>query len=176
LTSRFSKPLPWASRAPLLNSWGGRIRTYDPRINSPVLCQLSYAPSPPSAHSRVRHDESTKHAAEPSKSRPSDCPARGRTWTFLIQNQACCQLHHGAPTRAGDGARTRDPQLGKLMLYQLSYSRASIKRASPPENRRYFDRTSAPLGRERTRGCASVAGSRAAFPASSLPFPGGSGS
>src|SRR5690606_3843561 len=25
--------------------------------------------------------------------------------------------------QAGDGARTRDPQLGKLMLYQLSYSR-----------------------------------------------------
>ena len=24
---------------------------------------------------------------------------------------------------AGNGARTRDPQLGKLMLYQLSYSR-----------------------------------------------------
>ncbi len=27
------------------------------------------------------------------------------------------------PDQAGDGTRTRDPQLGKLMLYQLSYSR-----------------------------------------------------
>src|SRR5690606_27118976 len=27
------------------------------------------------------------------------------------------------PERAGDRARTGDPQLGKLMLYQLSYSR-----------------------------------------------------
>ncbi len=26
-------------------------------------------------------------------------------------------------SRAGDGARTHDPQLGKLMLYQLSYAR-----------------------------------------------------
>jgi hypothetical protein len=26
-------------------------------------------------------------------------------------------------SKAGDEARTRDPQLGKLMLYQLSYSR-----------------------------------------------------
>jgi hypothetical protein len=26
-------------------------------------------------------------------------------------------------TGAGDGIRTRDPQLGKLMLYQLSYTR-----------------------------------------------------
>jgi hypothetical protein len=22
------------------------------------------------------------------------CPARARTWTFLNQNQACCQLHY----------------------------------------------------------------------------------
>ena len=29
--------------------------------------------------------------------------------------------------RAGDRARTGDPQLGKLMLYQLSYSRAADK-------------------------------------------------
>jgi hypothetical protein len=26
-------------------------------------------------------------------------------------------------SKAGDGARTHDPQLGKLMLYQLSYAR-----------------------------------------------------
>ena len=44
----------------------------------------------------------------------------------LIQSQACCQLHQGAfIQQAGDGVRTRDPQLGKLMLYQLSYSRES---------------------------------------------------
>ena len=30
--------------------------------------------------------------------------------------------------RAGDGAQTRDPQLGRLMLYQLSYSRNCIKK------------------------------------------------
>jgi hypothetical protein len=29
----------------------------------------------------------------------------------------------GMNTEAGDGARTHDPQLGKLMLYQLSYAR-----------------------------------------------------
>ena len=28
---------------------------------------------------------------------------------------------------AGDGIRTRDPQLGKLMLYQLSYTRATAQ-------------------------------------------------
>jgi hypothetical protein len=59
------------------------------------------------------------------------CPSWARTRTLLIQSQTCCQLHQGALSclrpaayrRAGDGARTRDPQLGKLMLYQLSYSR-----------------------------------------------------
>ena len=29
----------------------------------------------------------------------------------------------GEFVEAGDGARTHDPQLGKLMLYQLSYAR-----------------------------------------------------
>ena len=30
-------------------------------------------------------------------------------------------------SRAGNGTRTRDPQLGKLMLYQLSYSRLLVE-------------------------------------------------
>jgi hypothetical protein len=33
---------------------------------------------------------------------------------------------------AGDGTRTRDPQLGRLMLYQLSYTRVS-HRARPTD-------------------------------------------
>jgi hypothetical protein len=31
--------------------------------------------------------------------------------------------HPSSNTRAGDGARTRDIKLGRLALYQLSYSR-----------------------------------------------------
>ena len=34
-----------------------------------------------------------------SRVRPSNCPARARTWTLLIQSQTCCQLHHGASNR-----------------------------------------------------------------------------
>ena len=34
-------------------------------------------------------------------------------------------------TGAGDGGRTRDPQLGKLMLYQLSYTRMRATLALP---------------------------------------------
>jgi hypothetical protein len=38
--------------------------------------------------------------------------------------------HHCTVQQAGDGVRTRDPQLGKLMLYQLSYSRNSRRMES----------------------------------------------
>jgi hypothetical protein len=34
--------------------------------------------------------------------------------------------------RAGDGTRTRDPQLGRLMLYQLSYSRQEVSPSPDP--------------------------------------------
>ena len=34
--------------------------------------------------------------------------------------------------RAGNGTRTRDPNLGKVVLYQLSYSR--VRRASPGQS------------------------------------------
>ena len=40
-------------------------------------------------------------------------PKEGR-WTAV---------HRIAPLRAGNGTRTRDPNLGKVVLYQLSYSR-----------------------------------------------------
>jgi hypothetical protein len=41
-------------------------------------------------------------------------------------------MNTGIATEAGDGARTHDPQLGKLMLYQLSYARgARILAVSP---------------------------------------------
>src|SRR5512135_2894838 len=34
--------------------------------------------------------------------------------------------------RAGNGTRTRDPNLGKVVLYQLSYSRAARNLSRPP--------------------------------------------
>ena len=33
------------------------------------------------------------------------------------------RLFTASPPRAGNGTRTRDPNLGKVVLYQLSYSR-----------------------------------------------------
>jgi hypothetical protein len=56
---------------------------------------------------------------------------------------------HRQRKRAGDGTRTRDPQRGRLMLYQLSYSRnkdlwgeedSNLRRRAPA------DLQSAPVG------------------------------
>ena len=57
--------------------------------------------------------------------------------------------HHTA--RAGNGTRTRDPNLGKVVLYQLSYSRERAKRlrtataSAPAPNRRVRTATAARL-------------------------------
>ena len=41
-----------------------------------------------------------------------------------------------APERAGNGTRTRDPNLGKVVLYQLSYSRETVRILAPDRPRR----------------------------------------
>ena len=40
-----------------------------------------------------------------------------------ILSLACLPFHHPGGLGAKDGTRTRDPNLGKVMLYQLSYFR-----------------------------------------------------
>ena len=44
-------------------------------------------------------------------------------------------------TRAGNGTRTRDPNLGKVVLYQLSYSRVGSPRAASLRSGGEGDRT-----------------------------------
>ena len=41
--------------------------------------------------------------------------------------------------RAGDEARTRDLHLGKVALYQLSYSRIMLKNVSAEAGRKYIN-------------------------------------
>lgn len=45
------------------------------------------------------------------------CPARARTLTFLIQSQACCQLHHRTPILH----KTRTSRKGLPLTSTLSY-------------------------------------------------------
>src|SRR5687768_3267480 len=45
---------------------------------------------------------------------------------------------------AGNEARTRDLNLGKVALYQLSYSRARIRKVELPEKERRYSRADRP--------------------------------
>src|SRR5438093_5946142 len=57
--------------------------------------------------------------------------------TRAEKNEPACTAHERAPfwqqrrrlrrDEAGNGIRTRDPNLGKVVLYQLSYSRGRVK-------------------------------------------------
>ena len=47
------------------------------------------------------------------------------TWTATYRPTV---LPSSRPSRAGNGTRTRDPNLGKVVLYQLSYSRKTHRR------------------------------------------------
>ena len=57
-----------------------------------------------------------------------------------ILSLACLPFHHPSihlkNERAKDGTRTRDPNLGKVMLYQLSYFRLSLSLSGCKDN--YF--------------------------------------
>ena len=48
-----------------------------------------------------------------------------RLRSSCVDPASCCFLIQHQPFRAGDGARTRDIKLGRLALYQLSYSRTT---------------------------------------------------
>ena|GEM_PF-5923313 len=51
-----------------------------------------------------------------------------RPYRHRILSPACLPFHHPS-NGAGDGIRTRDPDLGKVVLYQLSYSRIVFQSA-----------------------------------------------
>ncbi len=57
---------------------------------------------------------------------PNERPASQSATRHDIETQAAAFHNSHSKTGAGDGTRTRDPQLGRLMLYQLSYSRSRL--------------------------------------------------
>ncbi len=83
----------------------------------------------------------------PTPSLPWKCSTPELHWLGLPQDKEFNEATNEENIRAGDETRTRDPQLGRLMLYQLSYARtlsASRNRREPAINRpfqlrwRYF--------------------------------------
>jgi hypothetical protein len=87
-----------------------------------VLYQLSYASEPATALS----DAPSRHEL---LRRPIPEASTGHASSSLLQRREFAATHLLQPPqtfscdRAGDGARTRDIKLGRLALYQLSYSR-----------------------------------------------------
>ncbi len=65
----------------------------------------------------VFFDENTFGRTTPS------LPATSKSGAMIQHKKAARKIPDGFNLRAGNETRTRDPQLGKLMLYQLSYSR-----------------------------------------------------
>ena len=49
---------------------------------------------------------------------------------------ATANCYQSDPSRAGNGTRTRDPDLGKVVLYQLSYSRETVGKLPEHAERR----------------------------------------
>ncbi len=72
-------------------------------------------------YARAERDHATREAAKANESVPESVPSESES----------------EKTGAGNGARTRDIQLGKLTLYQLSYARSgdqNITKESPGGN------------------------------------------
>ena len=72
----------------------------------------------------------------------------GRCITTLPPRRTCCALVHSG---AGDETRTRDPNLGKVVLYQLSYSRKLSQACQQNQLERETDSNSRP---QPWQGCA----------------------
>src|SRR5918992_2484315 len=79
--------------------------------------------------SPLRRNEPARRAedrAEPASVSTTSQGGRGLAPPCTLRPQA-------GPSRAGNGTRTRDPNLGKVVLYQLSYSRVPAEYSGRPE-------------------------------------------
>src|ERR1700682_1710364 len=69
-----------------------------------------------------------------------NCPSRFRTWTLLIQNQACCQLHQGAVSecfpRSGRDTQSKTPPAAPATERPDQYwvSTGSVRRPTTRES------------------------------------------
>src|SRR5262249_4298280 len=141
-------------------AWRGEdsnLRRHTPAdLQSAPFGRLGTSPHDRSLRLSLRRQFEAKASTSPGAGlnrRPR--PYQGRALpTELPGHGASFDRHHGA--RAGDGNRTRDVQLGRLMLYQLSYSRGRRYRflaqsRRPESNRRPADYKSAALPSELRR-------------------------
>ncbi len=100
-----------------LTGAGNETRTRDPDLGKVVLYQLSY-----SRKWRPLGDRPLDEGDIPNAFQRTRCKASRLTLDFF-SNPARRQRRE---TGAGNETRTRDPDLGKVVLYQLSYSRDGV--------------------------------------------------
>ncbi len=98
---------------------GNETRTRDPDLGKVVLYQLSY--------SRIGAANDNRIGAEVnSRIRSMEMPFQSTRINFRANSRMQKALMCPGPfvhSGAGNETRTRDPDLGKVVLYQLSYSR-----------------------------------------------------
>src|SRR5690606_3196716 len=98
---------PLGHLSPLLPILPTGAAGFEPAI--PGLTVRCFASSA-TPHQQTSFSKPAARSRDRSLTTSTDCPARGRTWTFLIQSQACCQLHHGAPKPTKSGRRGSNPR------------------------------------------------------------------
>jgi hypothetical protein len=81
-------------------------------------------------------------------------PPRDVSFRFLRPSPILTKPGHASHLRAGNGTRTRDPNLGKVVLYQLSYSREAVRILAPDPPRRNDPET----GHARLKGAVEARG------------------
>ena len=118
---------------------GGRREGRSPRSSRPTLGSETRPGGPPREGTRgdppspltPRHSKITQVLANRIRGGCS-AASRGGELEPHGADAGARGVRRGAPwlsfsRQAGDGARTHDPQLGKLMLYQLSYARVGSR-------------------------------------------------
>jgi hypothetical protein len=100
----------------------GRLRELHTELpSSPLLTGESATPVHQRLHASLRYRRTPRRVVGPNLNVTPNRTQNKNARTDLRCERKPLQINH--LQKAGDGTRTRDLQLGKLTLYQLSYSR-----------------------------------------------------
>lgn len=88
------------------------------RVNQFFLIKYSY----PTGNGDKRKGRTVKNTIRPLEYSKRDLNPHSRNGQRIL-SPSCLPFHHSGSLRAKNGTRTRDPDLGKVVLHQLSHSR-----------------------------------------------------
>ena len=105
----------------------GRLRRPSTRYYVDMVCGLHRSSRCESTSQRLIGHGTTASVRASWSIRTAGCTRRHSSSTWESSRRKKKPRKSEAFIEAGDGIRTRDPQLGKLMLYQLSYTRKYLQ-------------------------------------------------